>query len=188
MPSGLRHGRSNDRKHALARHQTHFRPLLALNEAAGSLPRVFGLSRQCFEGCLEPKRSKPAHHKRPVIIHASRTKTKKRTCCCRSAFLMPPVGVEPTYSGFSVQRLNQLSYSGVGSGKLGQTRPYGNGCTTEKSLFAHKSESRSSCPRRPPTKRFAFQPGRPRIFRISRKRQGSSLDSEHPHTTFDDNM
>ena len=26
---------------------------------------------------------------------------------------MPPVGVEPTYSGFSVQRLNQLSYSGV---------------------------------------------------------------------------
>ena len=37
---------------------------------------------------------------------------EKRTCVRKSVFLMPPVGVEPTYSGFSVQRLNQLSYSG----------------------------------------------------------------------------
>ncbi len=32
---------------------------------------------------------------------------------------MPPVGVEPTYSGFSVQRLNQLSYSGESGDPFG---------------------------------------------------------------------
>lgn len=56
---------------------------------------------------------------------------------------MPPVGVEPTYSGFSVQRLNQLSYSGVGSAKLGQTRRNGNGRSAEKLRIWNKRLYRS---------------------------------------------
>lgn len=132
----------------------------------------------------------PQLHRRTTFHYSrNRAQNKKRTCCRRSAFLMPPVGVEPTYSGFSVQRLNQLSYSGVGSAKLGQTRRYGNGRSAEKSRFVHKGAT-GSCGRffcRGPD-RFAFSPQRTRIFWICGKSQGSNRNSEHQQHASCDNM
>ncbi len=40
----------------------------------------------------------------------------------------------------------------------------------------------------PGRRRFAFQPTRPRIFRICEKNQGSGLDSEHSRATSGDNI
>lgn len=81
------------------------------------------------------KRERPQERLRSA---PRRTQTKKRTRFRGSAFLMPPVGVEPTYSGFSVQRLNQLSYSGVGFAKLARNCPYGNGRVAENAPLTNE--------------------------------------------------
>lgn len=46
-----------------------------------------------------------------IIIETKNKIIKKYAV--KNVCIMPSVGVEPTYSGFSVQRLNQLSYNGI---------------------------------------------------------------------------
>ena len=110
---------------------------------------------------------------RPSLARGKFPKTKNGPALAGPFSLMPPVGVEPTYSGFSVQRLNQLSYSGgvvkiIRSGTTGKV-----GVRMARRFPPSKTDRTGTVPRRISAVPGSKKEGRPSCQKIAFARRAT---------------